>query len=233
ATANATELKINLRGLDGIVLSHGHDDHTAGLSAILIASGPKPVHAHPDALGLKYAIKKDGSAAYAGIPYVKEHVQDCLGGRFSLDPSFHSLGPNLWMTGEVPRTNDFEKIPERMRVRLSDGSLAPDPFTDDNSLVLDTPRGLVFVFGCAHRGIVNIMEYGSARLGKRILGFIGGTHLKEASDEQFDRTVEYLRSRSLGFIAPTHCTGTDKIFELRKLFPETFVSVYCGKTFAF
>ena len=233
ATANASALKIDLRELDGIVLSHGHDDHTAGLYAILTASGPKPVHAHPDALGLKYAIEKDGSAAYAGIPYVKEYVQDSLGGRFSLDPSFRSLCPNLWMTGEVPRTNDFERIPDRMRVRLPDGSLGPDPLADDNSLILDTPKGLVFLFGCAHRGIVNIMEYGSARLGKGILGFIGGTHLIEASDEQFDRTVKYLRSKGLGFIAPTHCTGADKAFELRKLFPESFVPVHCGKAFAF
>lgn len=232
-TANAPEMKIDLRSLDGIVLSHGHADHSAGLSAVLVASGPKPVFAHPDVLGRKYVLRKDSPPVYAGCPYVREHLEDGLGARFEFHRKLHALGPMLYMTGEVPRSNDFEVIPEQMKLRLDDGTLVADPLLDDNSLILDTPEGLVFLFGCAHRGIVNIMEYGCARLGKPLRGFVGGTHLKDASDLQFERTVAYLRERKPAFIAPTHCTGIDRSFELRKLFPDTFIPVFCGKTFEF
>jgi 7,8-dihydropterin-6-yl-methyl-4-(beta-D-ribofuranosyl)aminobenzene 5'-phosphate synthase len=232
-TANAAELKIDLRGLDGIVLSHGHSDHSAGISSVLVASGPKPIHAHSDVLGRKYVTRQEGPPVYVGIPYVREYVEGNLGGTFAFHESLHRLGPDLYMTGEVPRSNSFETIPDRMKLRLDDGSLVPDPLRDDNSLILDTPKGLVFLFGCAHRGIVNIMDYGCSRLGKAAWGFIGGTHLKEASDEQFAETVGWLRGKNLGFIAPSHCTGIDASYELRKAFPEIYVPVYCGKVFAF
>jgi 7,8-dihydropterin-6-yl-methyl-4-(beta-D-ribofuranosyl)aminobenzene 5'-phosphate synthase len=43
AIKNAYAMEINLRNISGIILSHGHLDHTAGLLDILQVSGTKTV----------------------------------------------------------------------------------------------------------------------------------------------------------------------------------------------
>jgi 7,8-dihydropterin-6-yl-methyl-4-(beta-D-ribofuranosyl)aminobenzene 5'-phosphate synthase len=41
----------------------------------------------------------------------------------------------------------------------SGDKIHPDPLKDDLSLIVDSPAGLVLVLGCAHAGMINIIEY--------------------------------------------------------------------------
>ena len=71
--ANADTLGVDLKGIDAIVLSHGHSDHTGGLLPILsrLKSDVRVV-AHPAVFGPKYAKnKKTNKYSYAGVPYAR------------------------------------------------------------------------------------------------------------------------------------------------------------------
>jgi 7,8-dihydropterin-6-yl-methyl-4-(beta-D-ribofuranosyl)aminobenzene 5'-phosphate synthase len=66
---NAKALKIDLAALDGVVISHGHFDHTGGFMQLPAREQPLPVHAHPDLFAGKYLRPKDQDPTYIGIPF--------------------------------------------------------------------------------------------------------------------------------------------------------------------
>jgi 7,8-dihydropterin-6-yl-methyl-4-(beta-D-ribofuranosyl)aminobenzene 5'-phosphate synthase len=76
----------------------------------------------------------------------------------------------------------------------------------EQSLVLDTPKGMVVVTGCAHPGLEAILA-AAATFGK-LYGVIGGFH-------SFNR-LELLRELEL--IVPCHCTAHKR--EILELYPE-------------
>ena len=78
---------------------------------------------------------------------------------------------------------------------------------EEQVLVLDTPKGLVLLTGCAHSGVVNICETAKKRLGKNIYGIIGGLHLAEADSERIEKTAAYFRESGIQLIGACHCTG--------------------------
>jgi len=72
--SNAKALRIELRDLDAVVLSHGHYDHTGGLKSLLEVDfqRPLPVYAHPDIFEDKYRVDSRDSHRYIGVPWSQE-----------------------------------------------------------------------------------------------------------------------------------------------------------------
>ncbi len=59
-----------------------------------------------------------------------------------------------------------------------DGKITQDIFLDDQSLILDTKKGLVVILGCAHSGMINILDHVIDKTGKeKFYAIMGGTHL--------------------------------------------------------
>jgi 7,8-dihydropterin-6-yl-methyl-4-(beta-D-ribofuranosyl)aminobenzene 5'-phosphate synthase len=99
----------------------------------------------------------------------------------------------------------------------------PDPLTDDLSLAVDTPKGLVLVLGCAHAGMVNIIDHIIETLGRdRIYAVIGGTHLGFSGDAQFEETLKTLDRFRIEKIGVSHCTGLVKAAQLHARLGDRF-----------
>src|SRR5208283_4195722 len=83
---------------------------------------------------------------------------EATGGRFIVHPSDAEIFPGAWLTGPVPR-----QFPERnwsgTGQVLTPTGLVEDNIPEDQSLVLDTVKGLVVITGCGHAGIVNIVTF--------------------------------------------------------------------------
>lgn len=228
--ANAKTSGINLKNINGIILSHGHYDHTGGLKEVLEETGAKEIITHPAVFHKKYTITNKNKV-YGGIKYTKEYLEDVLGASFNFQEKFYKISEKIYMTGEVPITNDFEKIPQQFQIKVSDNEYVPDTFLDDNSIIINTDKGLVIIFGCAHRGIVNIMNYAKEKLNNKIRAIIGGTHLIGASEDHFNYVINYLKNENISLIAPGHCTGMDKIYQIKSHFPNETNPAFCGKIF--
>ncbi|MDO9079259.1 MAG: MBL fold metallo-hydrolase, partial [Desulfuromonadales bacterium] len=111
----------------------------------------------------------------------------------------------------VPRRTDYEKGDPHLVVTDGHGGYCPDPLRDDLSLAITTDKGLVILLGCAHAGVINIVEHFREQSGEeRICALIGGTHLGPASEEQFQATLSKLKSYRLGKIGLSHCTGLNR-----------------------
>ena len=225
---NADALGIELRTMDALVLSHGHYDHTGGMRAFLRRRGHLPVYAHPGIYSLHY--KSLPHDQYIGVPYCREELTG-LGAEFVFTSEAEEIMPGLWVSGEVPRKTDFEKEDSRLFIN-KEGQKIPDPFVDDMSLYCVIPEGLVIIMGCAHAGLVNIVEHGRAVTGiNRVYGIIGGTHLGPAPPEQQEATIKYLQGLDLQFLAANHCTGLPMSARLAGVFGPVFRFAPAGSAF--
>ena len=215
-----------------IILSHGHQDHTGGLASILELLGEVEVLAHPDVFSTRYHVsQKDGKEVrrFAGMKFKRAYLES-LGGKFILEKSYRRVTREMFLTGEVPRMTSFEKGDAKLFAE-SGGNLIPDPFLDDQSLVIESPKGLVLLLGCAHSGMINILEYIFEKTGRdQVYAILGGTHLDFASPLQVEETIAALKKYKVEHIGVSHCTGLKAASRLSTEFRESFFFGQVGET---
>lgn len=207
---NTEALGIDLSLLTHIVLSHGHNDHTNGLSLLRQRYDLSQVQlvAHPRCFAPRWA---DG--AYIGPPCTEEEVRTFCAYRPSAGPYF--LSESCVFLGEIPTLHSFEA-----RVPIGQASagerLVPDLLPDDSALACKTAEGPFIITGCSHSGICNIVSHARQILGEaRIAGIIGGFHLFRR-DTRLRQTAAFLREVSPRRLYPCHCVSLPAKAELMK-----------------
>jgi 7,8-dihydropterin-6-yl-methyl-4-(beta-D-ribofuranosyl)aminobenzene 5'-phosphate synthase len=229
---NALDLGRDLKRVRKVFLSHGHYDHTGGLPRLLELRGEVEVHAHPDVFLDRIALPEDqgGKKRYVGLPYKKSYLE-LLGARFTLNTGFLQVGEGMFLTGEVPRKTPFEKPDPRLRSKAGETYIV-DSLRDDQSLIIDTSRGLIIVLGCAHSGMINTIHYAMEKTGKdKIHALIGGTHLDFLTPEQIEGSIEALKRLDVSLIGVSHCTGFRAASRLYQVFGDRFRYGHVGAVF--
>lgn len=77
----------------------------------------------------------------------------------------------------------------------------------EQALVLETPRGLVVITGCAHPGIAAMVRQAKATAAGDVTLTLGGFHLRDANAASIAATIAELQDLGVQRIAPSHCTG--------------------------
>ena len=190
---NARQLNIDLDLVETVVLSHGHDDHSGGLSFLK----NKKLVCHSDAFIRRYR-KADGTPL--GFQLDRAEAEKLFDVQMSREPV--QLSQQIWFLGEVPRLNDFEA--KETAFKREDGS---DDFTmDDSGLAIVGDEGLIVVSGCAHAGICNTVDHAMQITGQqKVQAVIGGFHLKR-DDKLTRQTIEHLKRLNVQQVIPAHCT---------------------------
>jgi len=87
-------------------------------------------------------------------------------------------------------------------------------------LAIKMPNGIVVITGCAHPGIIEIVQHAKVSFNSEICLLIGGFHLKNNSDEVNSEIVTRMRGLGVRLVMPLHCTGR----VAQDLFSEEFKS---------
>ncbi|WP_346354391.1 MBL fold metallo-hydrolase [Azotosporobacter soli] len=229
---NLSLLGVRPADLDAIVISHGHYDHTGGLSAILTHARKRlPVYIHPQAFVPRFS--ESETRRFIGIPFSQELLVQ-LGADFQLVTEPLALDDDLWLSGPIPRESGFEQTPSSFIRIAEQGCACHDSVIDDMSLYVKTAAGLVVISGCAHAGIINTIMHGlSVTDSLRLYGIIGGTHLGPAPLAQQEETLRQLADFSPTFIAANHCTGFAMLSRLANQFGEKFTPAFVGTQLEF
>lgn len=218
---NAKQMEIDLKMVDYVVLSHGHNDHTGGLTHLM-----DPQHnwnkklaliAHPGIFEEKYA-----EGLLISPPVTREDFSKAVDINLTKEPYY--ITENLLFLGEIPRENLFE-AQNPVGIRCTDDGPVEDYVEDDTALVYEAEQGIYIITGCSHAGICNIIEYAKKITKKdRILGILGGFHLFDVN-EQVMKTIQYFKQNDIQSLYPCHCTSLHVKAELLKEFPINEVGV--------
>jgi 7,8-dihydropterin-6-yl-methyl-4-(beta-D-ribofuranosyl)aminobenzene 5'-phosphate synthase len=103
----------------------------------------------------------------------------------------------------------------------------------EQGLAIPTADGLVVITGCAHPGVVAMVERVLELSDEPVHLVFGGFHLFRSSPEQVSETVSTVRSMGIEKVGATHCTGDDAIAAFASEFGEDFVRLGVGRVLTF
>jgi 7,8-dihydropterin-6-yl-methyl-4-(beta-D-ribofuranosyl)aminobenzene 5'-phosphate synthase len=99
----------------------------------------------------------------------------------------------------------------------------------EQSLIMETARGLVIITGCSHQGIVEILEMAAKLHKKDIYLVFGGFHLLRHTDAQVTVIIEQFKALDVNKCGATHCTGDGAIALFREAYGEDFRPMGVGR----
>ena len=224
---NAKLMGIDYTKLQGIMFSHGHFDHIGGLKQVLDKTGDISIYAHPNLFSGHYSTNS-GKMHNIGAPWPQVELEK-LGANFNFSATPYQVTPDLLLSGEVPRISKVETGDPNLQSISKQGKYITDPLSDDLSLFINTDKGLVILLGCAHAGLLNIIDHAIQVTGQeKIHMVLGGTHLKFCSEEQMTATLNRLEELDIDKIGASHCTGLRGARMLAERFGDRFFSASVG-----
>jgi 7,8-dihydropterin-6-yl-methyl-4-(beta-D-ribofuranosyl)aminobenzene 5'-phosphate synthase len=233
---NADRLGIDVLGVQGVVLSHGHFDHLGGLAGLATRSAGRslPMVVHPMAW-TRRRLALPGNEPLE-MPTLSKRALEAEG--FALverrQPSL-LVDDCVLITGEVDRTTEFERgMPAAHEAWTGSGWRHDPDVVDDQALVVHVRgRGLVVLTGCGHAGAVNIVRHAQRLTGvPTVAALVGGLHLSgPAFEPVIGPTVEALSAIAPSLLVAGHCTGWRAQHALAAAIPDAWTAGSSGSSY--
>lgn len=163
--------------------------------------------------GLKDILEEKSGLKVYGCPgFSREFKQIVRSGRGRLKEikKFTKLGRNIYSSGAIEADYGGKTIWEQ-------------------SLVLKTANGVMILTGCAHPGIIKIVETVRASIDGNIYLVLGGFHLLDKDQRTINLIVNKFKQLGVKKAAASHCSGRKAIEMFRKEYSDNFIEVKAGQ----
>ena len=171
-------------------------------------------HDHWDhTAGLWPFLQKNKSALVYVCPGVSRETKERIvqsGARVIEAAGPQEIKTGIYTTGQIPGVYDGRNISEQ-------------------AIVIKTARGAAVVTGCAHPGIVSIVDAVKKHFGLPVFLIAGGFHLKDASRETIEKVAGMLQSSGVEMAVPLHCSGSVACGIFKKAFGAGFIDMPVGQ----
>lgn len=210
---NVKKLDVSIADVDFLVISHGHYDHGGGLKSFLHENTKAEVFLHRLAFEKHYAIRPNDELDFIGLDEnLKQNKQIVLtSDRFFINSGIQVFS-NITQRKPRPKSNNGLFTEHK-------GQTVDDTFAHEQNLVIEEDGETLLVTGCAHNGIVNILEHFHSVKGRMPNYVVGGFHLSSRSGgnedaDTIDRIGQYLMGTKAKYYT-CHCTGIDAYERLK------------------
>lgn len=228
---NADALGIDLSAVDTVILSHGHYDHSGGILPFAKLNDKAFIYMQKSAPDEYYA--DDGKTAPERFRYIgiDKKIADLPQVRFLAGDTVIDDELELFVIHngrhEIPFTN------KRLLIRSGE-EYQRDDFRHEHFLVIHQAGKSILMSGCAHNGILNIMEAYVERYGKAPELVVSGFHLMKKTDYREDEIgeikviAEELKKYPTRFVT-CHCTGTIAFDVMKEIMGDRLEYVHSGE----
>ena len=247
---NAEILGIDLTKVDTVVLSHGHYDHGGGILPFAKINPTAKIYVPEKAFGEYYSMNKDGEPHYIGLAkeiqelpqVVKVSAKASLEAKPEAKPEaseeakaadgIYRIDDELALFSGIGSEHVIPSTNQRLKKKTEDG-FVQDDFAHEQCLVISEGVKKVLLSGCAHHGILNIMDRYCELFGEEPDFVISGFHMMKKhnySDEDINMIIDTalaLRQYKTVFYTG-HCTGVEPYNAMKKLMGDQLHYVHSG-----
>lgn len=214
-------------GFSCLVEAHG--------TTLLFDAGGKP-----EVMGHNLSAMKIDTSKIDAVVFSHEHGDHTAGiSAIRTRPGIPAYVPKDFLPPEkLPPLLSFGLRPTEVTnsVEILPGFQISDPLhgpPHEIALGIDSPAGLVVITGCAHPGVIELLQNISAKAGRPIHAIIGGFHLLKAPDDEVRAIIAELRKMGVRRAGATHCTGDPAIRLFREAYGPDFIACGTGSVITF
>lgn len=144
---NSDILGIDLKTADTVILSHGHYDHSGGIIPFSKINKTANIFMRDNALALHYSGERNigSDTAIADLPNIRY-----ISGDYKIDDE-------LFLFGNIKGRRFYPTGNDNLLMDTENGK-APDDFSHEQCLVITQNGKKILLSGCAHNGMLNILD---------------------------------------------------------------------------
>jgi 7,8-dihydropterin-6-yl-methyl-4-(beta-D-ribofuranosyl)aminobenzene 5'-phosphate synthase len=223
---NALKMGINIENVDIVVLSHGHYDHGGGIKKFLEVNKVAKVYMREGAFNPNYS-QRENNLVYIGLDKSIENND-----RIVYTSNNYIIDDSLELFSGVKDRELFSQANSAMKIIKND-IIEEDKFSHEQNLIIEENGKNVLFCGCAHCGIINIMnKYHYEKMDDPVYVF-GGFHLynpssgKTECEDMIDKVGYKLRNTNTVFFT-CHCTGNKAYSILKNILKDNIHYISAG-----
>lgn len=224
---NAEVLGVDLSQVDSVFLSHGHYDHSGGIIPFSKYNSKAKIYLQKTA-GEDYYHLTEEMEKYAGIDKKILGLSQSI----ILDGD-KKIDEELFVYSNISGERCLPKGNQEM-TRKIDGVHVRDTFDHEQCLVITEGEKKVLLSGCAHNGILNIVDKYKELFGNYPDIVISGFHMiqkgeytKQDIDTIKETAFALMETGAIYFSG--HCTGTFAYGIMKEIMGGKLQSIHSGK----
>ena len=227
---NAEKLGVDLTEVDTVVLSHGHYDHGGGILPFAKINPTAKIYVPEEAFGEYYSMNKAGEPRYIGLAKEIQELPQLV--KVSVEDGIYRIDDELFLFSGIGSGHAIPSTNQRLKKKTEEG-FVQDDFAHEQCLVIKEGVKSILLSGCAHHGILNIMDRYCELFGEEPDFVISGFHMMKKgsySDEEINMIIDTalaLRQYKTVFYTG-HCTGVEPYNAMKKLMGDRLRYVHSG-----
>lgn len=236
---NAEQLGIDLTLVDTVVISHGHYDHGGGLLHFARINPVAKIYIRASAFRPYYSIDSSGKPHYIGLAEgIRDLpglvvIEDDLGGSAEeKEPGIYRIDEELSLFSGIGMEHPIPSANDRLKVETEAG-LVQDDFRHEQCLVIREGGRSVLLSGCAHHGILNILDRYRTLYGGSPDVVFSGFHMMKRHGYSgsdllmiIDTALALKQTDTIFFTG--HCTGQEPYEAMKKLMGDRLRYIHSG-----